>query len=300
VRVVSLLPAATDAVCSLGVAPLLAAVSHECDAPELPDALPRVTRAMVGALVDSAAIDARVRELGDAGEPLFALDGERIAGLAPDVILTQGVCDVCAVSEHDVRALGERLAVAPRIVSLDGSTMEGVFADVARVGEALELRAEAEALLDSLRDRLGRVHLTLKAAQAPRPRVAVIEWTQPIFAAGHWVPDMIRRAGGIDVLAASGDHSTERTVEQVRGADPEVLVVAPCGFDLVRAEREARALLEKSAWSWTAGRAVWALDANRYVSRPGPLLVTGVEALAALLHPGLFGPPDPAVARRVA
>ena len=144
-----------------------------------------------------------------------------------------------------------------------------------------------------------RVHETLKAARAPRARVAVIEWTDPPYAAGHWVPEMVRRAGGVDVLASPGEHSTARPVADIAAADPEIVLVSPCGYDAARAEREARRLLALPEWAWARGRRVWALDANGVMSRPGPRLVDGIEALAAIVAPGLFAPPPPHVARAV-
>jgi len=144
------------------------------------------------------------------------------------------------------------------------------------------------------------VHERLKAARAPRPRVAVIEWTDPIFAAGHWVPEMIRRAGGIDVLAEPGEHSTTRTLAHVRDASPDVVLVAPCGFDLDRASADADRLLTNVEWAWARERQVWALDANSFLSRPGPRVVDGIELLAQVLHATLFGTPSPSAARRLA
>jgi iron complex transport system substrate-binding protein len=144
------------------------------------------------------------------------------------------------------------------------------------------------------------VHETLKAAAAPRPRVAVVEWTEPVYVAGHWGPEMVRRAGGHDVLGTAGAHSVPVALDALRDAEPELVLVAPCGYDLARAEREARRLLGHAEWRWLAGRAVWALDANALLSRPGPRLVDGVETLAAVLHPTLFGAPDVARAARVA
>ena len=143
------------------------------------------------------------------------------------------------------------------------------------------------------------VHERLKAARAPRPRVAVIEWSDPIFAAGHWVPEMVHRAGGGDVLAKPGEHSTTRTIDAIREADPEVILVAPCGFDLERATVDAEQMMATEAWSWARDRQVWALDANAYLSRPGPRVVDGIELLAEVLHPSLFGEPAATAARRI-
>jgi len=287
-RIVALLPAATEIVAALGALDQLAGVTHECDFPADAARRPRVTASAVDAHGSPGAIDAAVAELAAAGGAIFSLDAAAIAALAPDVIVTQALCDVCAVSEGDVRARAARLPSAPRVVTLGGTTLDGVFDDVRRVGAAIGRDAEAAALVASLAARLRRVHDTLRAARAPRPRVAVIEWTEPVYAAGHWVPEMVRRAGGVDVLARDGEHSRPRPLAEVVAADPEVVLVSPCGYAARRAADEAARLVGAGAWGWLAGRRVWAMDANGIVSRPGPRLVDGVEAMAAIFNPALF------------
>ncbi len=303
-RVVSLLPAATEIVAALGAADRLVGVTHECDFPTAAVAgRARVTRAAIPSQADGAsagAIDVAVRALAATGAPLFALDEPAIVALRPDVLLTQALCDVCAVSEGDVRALAARLPHAPRIATLGGTTLEGVLDDVRAVAAALDLDAAGAALVEAAWARVRHVHETLKAARAPRPRVAVVEWTDPVFLAGHWGPDLVRRAGGIDVLGTVGAHSTTVAIDALAAAEPEVVLVAPCGYDLAHAAAEARALLADARWAWLRGRTVWALDANAFLSRPGPRLVDGVELFARLLHPALFGAPDPARATRLA
>jgi iron complex transport system substrate-binding protein len=299
VRIVSLLPAATEIVAALGALDSLVGVTHECDHPGAVRSLPRVTSSAVDApsggdrSADAGAVDARVRELSAAGAALFALDEALLARLRPDVVLTQALCEVCAVSETDVRALAARLDPAPRVVTLAGTTIDGVLdEDVAGVARAIGRAEAGAALADELRGRLRLVHETLKAARAPRPRVAVIEWTDPVYAAGHWVPDMVRRAGGVDALARPGEHSTTRPVAAVAAAAPDVLIFAPCGYDAARAAAEARRVLARPEWAWAAHLPAWAVDANAYVSRPGPRLVDGVELFARVMHEGLFGRPD--------
>lgn len=292
-RVVSLLPAATDMVAALGGAETLVGITHECDDPSTAGGLPRVTTPHVDAGATPLAIDADVRRRSETGESLFALDAERIAALAPDVILTQAVCGVCAVRDVDVRALGARLTPAPAVVALNGTTLKGIFADIEQVGLAIGLAEEAEELVLGLRARLGAVHDTLKRARAPRTRVVVIEWTDPVFVAGHWVPEMVRRAGGEHVLVGTGEHSRTFDVDTIRAAAPEGLVVAPCGFPLWRARDEARALLAREQWEWARGLPVWMLDGNALTSRPGPRVVRGVEIMARLFHPHLFSPASP-------
>jgi len=298
-RAISLLPAATEICAALGALGLVVGVTHECDFPAEAACLPRVTSSAVPTHAPAGEVDAAVRALAAAGAPLFTLDEPAIAALRPDVLLTQALCDVCAVWEGDVRAIAARLPDAPAVVTLGGATLAGVADDVRRVADAVGRPAAGAALAAAMDARLAAVHAALKAARAPRPRVAVVEWTAPVFLAGHWGPEMVRRAGGVDVLGTAGAHSTTVTLDALAAADPEVVLVAPCGYDLARATDEARALLADPAWAWLAGRAVWAVDANAYLSRPGPRLVDGVELMARVFHPQLFGAPDPARAVRL-
>ncbi len=296
--VVSLLPAATDMVCALGAAERIAAVTHECDHPAVAHR-PRVTGTPVFVGDAAAAVDAQVRSLHASGLPLFTLDERAIAALAPRVILTQALCDVCAVSETDVRALAARLTPPPAITTLAGTTIDTIFDDIRAVAAALDIAGEGTELIAGMRERLRRVHLRLKAAVAPRPRVAIIEWTDPLYAAGHWAPDVVRRAGGLDVVATAGAHSAVVTVDAIRAARPDVLIVAPCGYDLSRARASAHELLTWRDWAWATALPVWAMDGNALLSRPGPNVVRAVEVIAAVLHPALFGSPDVGSAVRV-
>jgi iron complex transport system substrate-binding protein len=297
VRVVSFLPSATEIVAALGHLEGLVGISHECDFPPEVRSRDIVTSSAIDSTVAPGEIDVQVRGFVDAGRPLYDVREERVRALAPDVMVTQIVCDVCAVSEDAVRALATRLEPRPNVVTLGATTLDGIFDDIRRVAEALGVPARAEALIDRSRGRLRSIHETLKAARAPRPRVAVIEWTDPIFAAGHWVPEMIARAGGADVLAAPGEHSTTRTLDAVRAADPEFILIAPCGFDLERASADAERILATDDWAWARDKQVWALDANSFMSRPGPRVIDGIELLAKILHPTLFSHPDAAAAR---
>jgi iron complex transport system substrate-binding protein len=299
-RVVSLLPAATEIVAALGALDQLVGVTHECDHPAGAMHLPRVTASAIDRDASSAAIDAGVRALASAGAPVFTLDAALVTALAPQVVLTQSVCEVCALPESEVERAVRALSVAPAVVSLGGTSLAGVWEDVRRVGDAIGRRTEAEALIATAVVRMRHVHETLGAARAPRPRVAVIEWMDPLFAAGHWSPELVRRAGGIDVLAESGAHSVQVDVDTVRAADPEVLLFAPCGFDVDRAAREAHALLGREAWRWARDRAAWALDGNSLTSRPGPRLVDAIEVMASIFAADLFEAPAPHYARRIA
>ena len=297
VRVVSLLPAATELVCALGARDSLVAISHECDYPADVALLPRVTASAVDRDASSASIDAEVRLLSNSGRSMFALDAADITRLAPTVILTQALCDVCAVSDGDVRDIATLVSPAPTIISLSGTTLDGIWDDFTDVGVAIGRADETTDLLVTIAERLRVVHERLKSARSPRPRVAVIEWLDPLFVAGHWTPELVRRAGGIDVLAKPGEHSVQIAVERIRDAEPDVLLFAPCGFDVVRAEREARALLGSSDWGWARGCEAWAIDGNALTSRPGPRLADAVEVMASIFAPALFAP-APAVHAR--
>ena len=298
-RVLSLLPGATEIVCALGAADSLVAISHECDyPPEITDR-PRVSASAVDSTASSRDIDAAVRRVSESGIPLFSLAAEVIVHLVPTLIITQSLCEVCAVSDGDVRDIAHLVSPAPVILPMTGTTLDGVWADVTAIGAALGRVEQSSALLESLAARMRVVHERLKAARAPRPRVAVIEWLDPLFVAGHWTPELIRRAGGVDMVAEAGAHSVQISVERVRAAEPEVLIFAPCGFDVERAEREATALLATDAWSWARGLMAWAIDGNALTSRPGPRLVDAIEVMAALFAPSLFDAPAPVFARQL-
>ena len=287
-RTVSLLPAATEIMAFLGATDHLVGVTHECDYPDVVISRARVTKSSIPHSSDPAEIDAAVRELNGAGHALFSMDEARIKALHPDVLLTQALCDVCAISETDVRALAARLHPEPRIVTLGGTTLDGVYADIQAVANAMNAGDEAEELLAGLRDRVKHVHEILKAEKAPRPRVLLVEWTDPVYIAGHWGPEQIKRAGGFDVLGTAGAHSTTVPMEQLVAADPQFVLFAPCGYSLAASVAEAKRCLALPQWSWLAGRQVWALDANGLVSRPGPRIVDGIEAMARVFNPGLF------------
>ena len=298
-RVVSFLPSATEIVAALGHLDDIVGVSHECDFPPSVRSRDVVTSSAIDSSAAPGAIDVAVRDFVDTGRPLYDVREDRVRELAPDLMVTQIVCDVCAVSEGDVRSLATRLATHPEVVTLGATTLDGIFDDIRRVAHAMQIDDRAEALIASARERMRAVHEKLKAARAPRPRVAVIEWTDPIFAAGHWVPEMIYRAGGEDILANPGEHSTTRSMEAVRAANPEIILIGPCGFDLERAAADADRVLATHDWAWMREKPVWAIDANAFLSRPGPRVVDGIEVLATILHPSLFGAPADDVARRL-
>ncbi len=289
-RVVSLVPAATEIIVALGEADSLVGVSHECAPGDALTPPPRVTGSRLSGSMSALEIDTAVSTLSASGAPLFTLLGEEIEALRPDIIITQGLCNVCAVSEDDVRALAARLTPTPRVISISATTLDGVFSDIGTIASALDVADVADGLLALLRGRMKRVHTVLAESRAPRPRAAVIEWTDPLFAAGHWVPEMIYRAGGTDVLAVSGQHSREVTWNSLTDSAPDVVLIAPCGYEIERAVREGRELVASHAW--LGEHSVWALDAVGLVSQPGPRLVDGIETIASILHPGLFDPPS--------
>ena len=298
-RVVSFLPSATEIVAALGHLDAIVGVSHECDFPPTVRSREVVTSSAIDSKAAPGEIDIVVRDFVDTSRPLYDVREDRVRDLAPDVMVTQIVCEVCAVNEGDVRALAAKLDPRPNVVTLGATTLEGIFEDIRRVASALHVEDRADALIESARARMREVHETLKAARAPRPRVAVIEWTDPIFAAGHWVPEMIHRAGGEDILAEPGEHSRTRTLDTVRAADPEFILIGPCGFDLDRAVGDGERALATDEWAWAREKQVWAVDANAFLSRPGPRVIDGIRVLASILHPTLFGDPDASTARRL-
>jgi iron complex transport system substrate-binding protein len=284
VRIASLVPSATETLFALGLGDEVIAVTHECDHPPAARELPRLTRDALEPGLDSAQIDAAVRERTERGESIYELDADVLEDLRPDLIVTQALCSVCAVSYDDVRAVAERLPGGPRVISLDPRTLGEVLGDVRTLAEATDRRNEGVALVADAASRIDRVRLAVRAE--PRPRVAALEWLDPPFAAGHWTPQLIDYAGGDDVLGHPGEPSRQVTWEEVEAGRPDVVVAMPCGYDAARAREEAerhRAALE----SLGAGQVV-AVDAAAYFSRPGPRLVDGLELLAWLLHPGRF------------
>jgi iron complex transport system substrate-binding protein len=292
-RIASLVPSSTEMLFALGLGDRVVAVTHECDWPPAAASLPHLTRTVVPAGLSAAEIDRTVRETVGAGRPLYELDRERLAELDPDLIVTQAVCDVCAVSYDDVVAVAAGLPSKPRVISLDPLTLAEVLDDVRRLGDAAEATAESHLLREQARRRIEAVEQAV--ADAPRPRVAAIEWLDPPFIAGHWVPEMIRLAGGEDVLGEPGERSRTAEWQEIADAAPDFALVMPCGYDAGRSAEEAELFAEPLAR--LGARRTVAVDASAYFSRPGPRLVTGIELLGHLLHPDLV--PEPAGAEHV-
>src|SRR5579875_2540850 len=279
-RIVSLVPSATEMLFALGLGEEVVAVTHECDYPEAARELPRITRDVLPAGLSSAEIDAAVKERTLAGQSIYELDTELLRDLRPDLIVTQALCSVCAVSHEDVRRIASELESHPRVISLDPRTL----GDARTLAEATDRQDAAVELVRDASARIDRVRLATRRARR-RPRVAALEWLDPPFAAGHWTPQLIEYAGGEDVLGFPGEHSEERTWEEVRLAHPDVVVVMPCGFDAQLAYREAEMHRDQLA-AIGAGEVV-AVNAAAYFSRPGPRIVDGLELLAHILHPEL-------------
>jgi iron complex transport system substrate-binding protein len=297
VRIVSLVPAGTEIAFALGAGGDVVAVTHDCDFPPAARKLPRVTRSAITPGSDSLAIDAQVRAAAERGESTFHLDAAALVAARPDLLLGQTLCAVCAVTIAQVPAT---MDPAPAVVPLDGDSLEGIVADIDRAGVALGRRDAAARLVADLRTRIA--HVEWLVAGAPRPRVACLEWLAPVFNAGHWVPEQVALAGGHDVLAEPGARSHELTVADVAAADPDIVVLMPCGFDAERAVRESAALAADPGWdalrAVREGR-VFAVDGNAYFSRPGPRVVDGIELLASLLHPDRATAPHGARAIRL-
>jgi iron complex transport system substrate-binding protein len=286
-RIVSLVPSATETLFALGVGSEVTAVTHECDYPADARNLPKVTRDVIGPGLAPDEIDRAVKALTEEGRSIYELDEAGLRRLQPDLIVTQALCSVCAVSVDDVRAIASRMEPAPKIVSLDPHTLGEVLGDVRTLAQATDAKDAGVSLIEDAAARIDRVRLAVRGA-APL-RVAFLEWLDPVFVGGHWVPQLIEYAGGADLLGMVGEPSEERSWEEVAAARPEVVVVAPCGYDVERAYEEAAAY-EDELTRLGASRIVVA-DAAAWFSRPGPRLVDGLEWLAAALHPELVAPP---------
>jgi iron complex transport system substrate-binding protein len=293
-RIVSLVPSATEMLFALGVGDEVIAVTHECDFPPEALELPRVTRDVIGPGLAPDEIDRAVRELTAQGRAIYELHEDALRRLQPDLIVTQALCAVCAVSYDDVRAVAERLDSRPQVLALDPRTLGEVLGDVRTLAQATGAKDAGVDLVQDAARRIDRVRLAVRAA-APVGVVA-LEWLDPVFTAGHWTPQLIEHAGGIDLLGLPGEHSRQRTWDDVRAARPEIVVVMPCGYDAERALEEA--LAYAGELESLGARRVVAVDAAAYFSRPGPRLVEGLEVLAHILHPDRL-PETPAPVREV-
>ena len=278
----SLVPAATEIAFALGSGDGVVAVTHDCDYPEAARALPRVTRSTIPAGTSSRDIDVAVRAAAAEGDSTFHVDASALADARPDILLGQTLCRVCAVT---VSQLPSVMDPSPEILPLDGDSIAGIFDDIERVGEAIGRAREAASFVASLRERIDRVRE--RVAGLPHPTVVALEWVDPLFSAGHWVPEQVAAAGGVELIGRTNARSREISLDDVVAADPDYVLILPCGFDAQRAARESRVLIADERW--TELRAVrdghvLTLDGNAYFSRPGPRVVDGIELLASALH----------------
>ena len=288
-RIASLVPSATEIVAALGLADSIVARSHECDWPAAVTRAPACTRARIDTRVSSGAIHEEVGRLLAAALSLYDLDTDILRTARPSHIVTQDQCDVCAVGLNEVEAAAAEFLEAPvEIVSLAPMRLGDVWDDIARVGTALGV--DARPVCEGLRARVDKIANRARGL-APK-RVVTVEWTDPPMSAGNWVPELVAAAGGVDTLGASGENAPIVDVAQVQAADPDAIVLMPCGYDLPRTIEDGRALLANPAWAdLRAARAgdVYATDGNAFFNRPGPRLVESVEILAEILHPAHFG-----------
>jgi iron complex transport system substrate-binding protein len=269
---------------ALGLGSDVIAVTHECDYPAAARELPKITRDVLPAGLSAAQIDAAVKERTLAGESIYELDIEELHDLRPDLIVTQALCSVCAVSYDDVRAVAEEIESRPRVISLDPHTVGEILGDVRTLAQATDHKDAAVELVQNAAARID--HVRIKVRSANRPRVAALEWLDPPFAAGHWTPQLIAYAGGDDVLGFAGENSEERSWEEVTAAQPDIVIVMPCGYDAEIAHREAE--MHRDELTAVGAGEVVAVDAAAYFSRPGPRIVDGLELLAHIMHPELF------------
>jgi iron complex transport system substrate-binding protein len=266
---------------ALGLGDDVIAVTHECDFPAEARFIPQLTRSLIPEGLEAGAIDRLVRERTERGESLYELDKERLAELEPDLIVTQAVCEVCAVSYEDVVAFAASLPSSPRVLSLDPERLEDVFSNVAELGQATGTPTEAEELLADARRRIDAIKGAVEGAS--RPRVLALEWLGPPYVAGHWVPEMIDIAGGVAAIGAGGDRSRVANWSELRSARCDIALVMPCGYDVTRSIEEAHKFADMTRF--LGAERIVAVDASALFSRPGPRLVDGIELLAHLLHP---------------
>lgn len=291
-RIVSLLPSATEIVCALGFEHQLVGRSHECDFPPAVARLPSLTSPKFNPDGSSAEIDQRVKKILSDALAVYRVDADKLRALKPDVIVTQSQCDVCAVSMRDVEeAVAEWIGgPPPRIVSLAPYALGDVLEDMRRVATRLGAPERGDELVARLRERLSAIESRAKTAPA-RPTVACIEWIDPLMAGGNWMPELVAMAGGINLFGKAGQHSPRMAFDDIAAADPDVILIAPCGFDMERTAADLPILTRRPEWprikAVREGR-VYQADGNQYFNRPGPRILQSLEILAEILHPEIF------------
>ncbi len=300
-RIVSLLPAATEICFALGLGNQVVGVSPECDYPPEAKGLPVASRTLLE--LDgrtSRDVSQAVGERLRSGDALYEVDEHALTDMNPDLILTQGVCEVCAPSLGDVREVAARLPGEPEVLSLDPHRLHDMFQDMVRVGIACDIPDEADSVVATLKARVDAVRSAVGPA-TDCPKVLCLEWLDPLFLGGHWIPEMVEIAGGLDVLARAGEKSRRVEAKDIVMAAPEIVIMMPCGFNLARAAKEAPTITRLAWWKdLPASRSarVWITDGSAYFNRPGPRLVSGLEILASIVQPERFPkPPSPHAAR---
>jgi iron complex transport system substrate-binding protein len=286
VRICSLLPSATEILFALGLGDSVVGVTHECDFPPEASKKPSLIRPRVDPQASPAVIDRQVANLVSRGESIYSVDAELLASLAPDLIITQDLCHVCAASPDDLATVLARFSKRPKILSLTPHSLADVWDDIRKIGEATGRRRDAQGLAINLQQKVAAIEM--RVANAPRPRVLCLEWMDPFYIAGHWVPEMVVKAGGEDVLGRVGEPSFRATVEQMAETDAEIIIVMPCGYSSRRAAGEFDLNVLPPSWGKLPAirdRRIFAVDANSYFSRPGPRLTGGLELLVHLFHP---------------
>jgi iron complex transport system substrate-binding protein len=284
-RIASLVPHATELLFALGLGDQVVAVTHECDYPPAAAELPTLTRDALPAGLSAAEIDRAVRARTLEGLAIYELDEDALREEEPDLIVTQALCPVCAVSYEEVTEVASRLPGQPQVISLDPKTFGETLGDIRTIASATDRKDQGVDLVRCIADRVDRVRLAVRGL--PRPRVAALEWLDPVFIAGHWTPQLIEMAGGQDALGVPGEPSEQVSWEVLAAAQPEVVVAMPCGFDEQRARQEA--LLHAEQLAGLGADRLLAVNGSAYFSRPGPRLIDGLELLANILHPGAVG-----------
>lgn len=287
----SLLPSATEILYALGLGDSIVGVTHECDFPPEAKSKPALIRPRVDPEAGAAEVDRQVRDLVDKGESVYAVDAQLLESLAPDLIITQNLCHVCAASPEDLASALSRMALPPKILTLSPHSLADAWNDILRIGDATGTRKYAEQLAASLASRVAAVKAAACAPGRSKPRVLCLEWLEPFYVAGHWVPEMVESAGGVDVFGRAGDVSYRVRSQQIADSDADVVVVMPCGYDVARTAKDFRASRLSHEWRELPAmrnRQVFAVDANSYFSRSGPRLADGVGLLAQVFHADVF------------
>jgi len=290
VQICSLLPSATEILYALGLGDSVAGVTHECDFPPAAAKKPALIHPRLNLDVPPGEMDRQVGHMIARGESIYAVDADLLAKIAPDLIVTQDLCHVCTVSPDDLGGALARLSKRPRVLSLTPHTLADVLEDIRRVGEATHRRRDAQALTLAIEQQVAAIEMQATRATT-RPRVLCLEWLDPFYVGGHWVPEMVAKAGGEDVLGIAGKPSFKVTAEQIAQSRAEIILVMPCGYNAERAANEWRAFGLPESWRDLPAmreNRIFALDANSYFSRPGPRLADGIAILAHILHPEIF------------